>query len=222
MSTIVAPDFEEREGVAQRRGSADRAVEIKSVALRLFAERDFTSVTIKDIARSCNINTALIYYYFENKEDLFRAAIEHAIVQALERYQAMHGKHDDPVAAISDWFDTNAELLGPLGRLIKIMLDYSASPPSFPSVDLLIKQFYETECGILAGNIRRGVADGLFRPVDAERVALFVSTHLDGLVYASMIRCELEFAEMISDLKLWLWDHLGYRERAADASPASS
>ena len=46
------------------------------MALNLFAERNLSSVTIKDIACEIGINTALIYHYFDNTEALFRAAIE--------------------------------------------------------------------------------------------------------------------------------------------------
>jgi DNA-binding transcriptional regulator YbjK len=57
----------------------DRREELAAVALDLFAERNFAAVTIKDIASALGVNTALIYYYFDSKEDLFRAAIESAL-----------------------------------------------------------------------------------------------------------------------------------------------
>ena len=57
-----------------------------AVAMDLFCERDFASVTIKDIARAAKVNSALIYYYFADKEDLFRVMIEHAILRALDNY----------------------------------------------------------------------------------------------------------------------------------------
>ncbi len=67
-----------------KNATKSRAIELTATALDLFAERDFASVTIKDIANACGVNTALIYYYFTNKEDLFRATIENAITEALE------------------------------------------------------------------------------------------------------------------------------------------
>lgn len=78
-----------------------RANELKSAALDVFAERDFASVTIKDIACAIGVNTALIYYYFESKEDLFRATIENAVVQALDIYKHLKEKHDDPLDLIN-------------------------------------------------------------------------------------------------------------------------
>ena len=62
--------------------SAARVDKFLAAALDLFAERNFASVTIKDIARALRVNTALIYYYFDSKTDLFRATIEHAVAGA--------------------------------------------------------------------------------------------------------------------------------------------
>ena len=60
-----------------------------AAALRQFAQQDFNSVTIKDIANSIPVNSALIYYYFENKEALFRASLDYAADLAIARYEEM-------------------------------------------------------------------------------------------------------------------------------------
>ena len=60
-----------------------------AASLDLFAERNFASVTIKDIAKALNVNTALIYYYFDSKTDLFRATIEYAVAGAFENVRAL-------------------------------------------------------------------------------------------------------------------------------------
>jgi AcrR family transcriptional regulator len=45
-------------------------------ALRVFAERGFHRATIKEITREAGIkSSALIYWYFEDKDDLFRAVL---------------------------------------------------------------------------------------------------------------------------------------------------
>ena len=198
-----------------------RADELMSAALDLFAERDFASVTIKDIAHAIGVNTALIYYYFESKEDLFRATVENAVVRALDNYKTLREKHDDPVDLINDWFYNNLQLSDPIRKLVKTMLDYSSSRINFPSVDRLIKQFYDEECSILSDSIRRGIAVGTFKPADADRLALFVSTHLDGIMVAAMIRPAFDLSAAIADLRDLLWQHLGVSE-SADPRTAGS
>ncbi len=59
---------------AQQQEGLDRRRQILEAALRVFAERGFRGATIKEIAREAEIKSpALIYWYFEDKEDLFRA-----------------------------------------------------------------------------------------------------------------------------------------------------
>lgn len=60
----------------QHRRESDRRGQILEAALRVFAERGFHRATIKEIAREAEIkSSALIYWYFEDKEDLFRAVL---------------------------------------------------------------------------------------------------------------------------------------------------
>ena len=48
---------------------------ILDAAELLFATRGFAATTIKQIAAAANVNSALLYYYFENKETLYRETI---------------------------------------------------------------------------------------------------------------------------------------------------
>src|SRR5688572_2794841 len=83
--------------------NAARVDEFLATALDLFAERNFASVTIKDIAERLGVNTALIYYYFDSKTDLFRATIEHAVAGAFENVRALDNKSADPATIIAAW-----------------------------------------------------------------------------------------------------------------------
>lgn len=205
---LKAPTEKQRQEM--KNATKSRAVELTVTALDLFAERDFASVTIKDIANACGVNTALIYYYFENKEDLFRATIENAITEALENYTNLRKRHDDPVDLINDWFDTNLELSGSIRKLVKVMLDYSGSRISISSIDSEINNFYDVERSILSDSIRRGIEQGIFHAADPDRLALFVSTHLDGIMVAAMIRKDFNLDTAMAALREILWFHLGF------------
>ena len=182
-----------------------------AVALELFSQRDYASVTIKDIASARGVNTALIYYYFDNKEDLFRSAIEHAVDRALENYRRLGEKHDDPVDLMRDWFRNNVELSEPIRQLVKVMIDWAGSPARTVSIDALVQQFYAEEARILSSCIRRGIALGTFNAVDAEATAAFVSVHLDGIMVASAIRAGFDIPAAMTDLESQLWRMLGYQ-----------
>lgn len=187
-----------------------RAKELMAVALDLFSRRDYADVTIKDIANAVGVNTALIYYYFDNKEHLFQAMLRHAVERALESYRRLQERHTDPVGLISAWFDTHIQLFEPIRQLVKIMLDYSVLPTANRSVvDEIIRQFYEEERKILSVSVRRGKALGLFRNVDPEITAKLVSTHLDGIMVRSMIHRDFDIPRAIEEFESLFWEHLG-------------
>ncbi len=192
----------------------DRSREITTVALQLFAERGFADVTIKDIAGKLRINTALIYYYFRNKEDLFRACLEAAVYDAMTSYDSIRGADDHPADRINHWFDSNIRLARSISSMVKVMVDYASSSLRLPSVDRLIRRFYEEECRLLARALSEGIASGVFRPVDSNRLARFVSTHLDGIMVTAIIRPDLDIQEAVGTLRGILFDSLGYNVTA--------
>lgn len=196
-----------------RKRSEYSAEKLMRSALELFSQHDFGSVTIKDIAAASGVNTALIYYYYDNKEDLFRAAIEFAIKKALDRYSRLCDSHTDPAYLINEWFDSNLKMATLIRQLVKIMLDYSGSTKHIPSVERLIRKFYTVEVEkILASSIERGISQGQFRKCDALKIAGVVSVHLDGIMVASIIRPNFKIRGALNDLREVLWLHLGWQE----------
>lgn len=181
-----------------------------AVALDLFSRRDYADVTIKDIANAVGVNTALIYYYFDNKEHLFQAMLRHAVEQALENYRKLQERHADPVGLISAWFDTHIQLFEPIRQLVKIMLDYSVLPTANRAVvDEVIRHFYDEERRILSISLRRGQGLGLFKDIDPDVTAKLVSTHLDGIMVRSMIHRNFDVPGAIEEFEGLFWKHLG-------------
>jgi len=191
-----------------------RSDELVNVASDLFMERGFESVTIKDIAQRLGVNTALIYYYFKNKEDLLRAAIENLVDQALQTYEQIHAKHDHPQDVINDWIDTHVQLRDPIRKLVKISLDYRGLRRKSRKIDKAIDRFYENERDILTQVIRKGMDKEIFQTVDASGLAAFISMHLDGIMVASVIRPEIDSTSAMEYLRGVVWRSLGVKQTA--------
>jgi TetR/AcrR family transcriptional regulator len=58
---------------------------ILDAAERLFAEQGFTATTIKQIGKEAGVNSALLYYYYDSKETLYRATLQRILGQLLWR-----------------------------------------------------------------------------------------------------------------------------------------
>ena len=180
-----------------------RAEQILDEALRLFAERHYSNVTIRDIALASGVNPALIYYYFESKEHLFSRALGHAIDQLRAGYETLSGQALDARAEIMAWLDIHISIAPTVTRMTKLMSDHAASNSGETAAGALIAEFYEREKTLLEDCIRRGVASGAFREIEVEKTARTISLQLDGIFYASTSRGDDRIAGDIGDLR-WL------------------
>lgn len=185
-----------------------REAEFLKAALGLFAESNFASVTIKDIAQSLGVNTALIYYYFENKTDLFRAAIDFALENAFANMCAIESGSADPADLISAWLDNHVDRYADIHHFVKIALDYKGSPERDPAVDATIASFYAKERELLSRFIRLGIDQGRFKRVDPGRMAQFISTHLDGCMVRMVILPDFPLKAAVGDLHRLVLGHL--------------
>src|ERR1700760_1559136 len=76
-----------------RAGSRGRPEEsrqgILKAALAEFASQGIAGARTDAIARAAGVNKALLYYYYEDKEGLYRATLEHVFAGLFERERAV-------------------------------------------------------------------------------------------------------------------------------------
>lgn len=197
-----------------RRASSDHRLssgDLARIALDLFAERHYASVTIKEIGRAARVNSAMIYYHFKSKEDLFAAALQNAIDEAFQLFEehCLSDDHEDAMAAIAAWFDVHVILHKRLRNVVKISLDANSLSTVSPEAIQSIKDFYRRENAILQGFIRRGMDAGLFQPVDPVRIATMISTSLDGIMAHSLILEDFDMAGTVEEFKKAIANRLG-------------
>lgn len=61
---------------AERSAAVGTSTRILDAAARLFAERGFHAVSLREITAAANANTAAVHYYFRSKEDLLEAVVD--------------------------------------------------------------------------------------------------------------------------------------------------
>jgi TetR/AcrR family transcriptional regulator len=75
---------------------------ILAAALKEFSAHGFAGARVDLIARRAAINKRMLYHYFGNKEDLFRAVLRRKIA---ERQAWAAASPDDPAESLPAWFD---------------------------------------------------------------------------------------------------------------------
>jgi TetR/AcrR family transcriptional regulator len=131
-------------------------------AERLIASQGFSATTIKQIADAANVNTALLYYYFRDKEALYQAVVDRLLDGLIAMGTTALASETDPVAAVRAIIAGQARLLSGTPSWIRILarelLDHEHSRVGEPA-----RRVASTIFAHLCATIRRGQAMGVFR-----------------------------------------------------------
>ena len=145
---------------------------ILDAAIRCFASKGYAATTIKDLAAEAQVNSALLYYYFVDKQSLYRETLRHVA----QRLSDSAGRRlDDDLApddAIRRFVQQQAEFLiaNPhVPRLfLRELLEHSGRHAEAAVVSLIGGAF-KALCDV----IRRGQEEGMFRAdVDPKYAAI--------------------------------------------------
>jgi AcrR family transcriptional regulator len=101
-------------------------------ALRLFAERGYGGVSNREIVAACGCTKGAIYWYFESKEDLFRAVLSETLADFQMR--------------LADGIDSSATWQQKLGRLFALFVEVLEADDD-PHRDLLMLMLQRTPRG---------------------------------------------------------------------------
>jgi TetR/AcrR family transcriptional regulator len=138
-------------------------------AEELFAEKGFASTSIREIASRAGVNSAMIYYYFEDKQGLYRNIIDFCSNETYRMLLRAFKGRRDPADQLKEFCIEYARAHYLNRDIVKIihreMLADGEDMSDF--VRLYFKKSLDTVCDIL----ERGIDTGKFREVDKELTA---------------------------------------------------
>lgn len=107
------------------RFESEQKARILDAAVRVFGEKGYKGATIRSLGRAAKVNSALLYYYYENKHKLFSESIRMIIQGLLDRFSRPHQPFSSPrdrltylVETIFDYYTEHPERM----RLMAIVL----------------------------------------------------------------------------------------------------
>ncbi len=135
---------------------------ILDAALRCFAAKGYAATTIKDLASEADVNSALLYYYFADKETLYRETLRHVARQLGETTGRRLEDDVSPDEAVRRFVVQQAEFLIAHPHvprlLLREMLEHTGRHAESAIVSL-IGTVFKALCDV----IRRGQQQGVFR-----------------------------------------------------------
>jgi len=135
---------------------------ILDAAEQLFAAQGFTTTTIKQIGRAAGVNSALLYYYFADKDRLYREVLQRFVSRLVARTMAGSEGRGDPEARLRAFVAAQAAALAAhpdIPRLlVREMIDFDAAH-AVEHIQRLAATSFRRLCGL----IEEGQRAGLFR-----------------------------------------------------------
>jgi AcrR family transcriptional regulator len=83
---------------SRQRYNVDTPKRIMAAAARLFSERGYAGVELKDVAAAARVNSASLHYHFHDKRTLYARVIEQAL-QDREAAVPLEGEREGPQSA---------------------------------------------------------------------------------------------------------------------------
>jgi TetR/AcrR family transcriptional regulator len=136
---------------------------ILDAAERLFARQGFTATTIKQIGKEANVNPALLYYYYDSKETLYRAMLQRILGQLLARGTDAIERATSHADRIRAFIRAQTKLLSEHPHFpqlfVREMVDHQAAHAE-QAITTTAAGAFKRLCDVIVA----GQNDGVFRP----------------------------------------------------------
>ncbi len=159
-----------KHAVRWRRRKEDRPAEIVTAALACFHERGFAATRLEDVAARAGVTKGTIYLYFNNKEELFKAVVRGEMIPNIERLEAAVREPASAAELLRRVITVWEQHFVPSSASVipKLIIAESGNFPALARYyrETVVQRFFQ----LIAAIVRRGIADGSFRPVAVEHV----------------------------------------------------
>lgn len=95
--------------------------EILEIAIRLFAERGFSAVSMRDLATACSITPAALYHHFSDKQTLYLEAAKAALKPKMGGLEVVLDKSTDLESMVRNFVKWFAELVATDEAFLRIL-----------------------------------------------------------------------------------------------------
>ena len=134
--------------------------QILDAAERLFAARGFARTTIKDIGIEAGLNSALLYYYFADKDELYREVLRRFVSRLVARTMSELTAAGSPEARVRALLTAQAEMLLANPHFPRLMVRELAESDGAHAVEqfhLLAATTFRRLCELIEEGQRAGI-----------------------------------------------------------------
>ena len=154
---------------------------IIDIARDIFAQFGLKKTTMEDIARLLDKGKSTLYYYFKNKEEIFKAVIEKEENILKERIRQAVEREPSPPKKLKAYVLTKMKYLRNLINFYNALRDEYLKHYSF--IQKIRKKYEEEEIRFVKTILKEGIDKGSFQIKDLGLTSFAIVTALKGLEY---------------------------------------
>lgn len=148
-------------------------------ASEVFSKFGFKKTTLDDISMAAGKTKTGIYYYFQNKESVFKAVVEREIEVVKSETLQLMSELNNPTDKIAGYIKLRYKHLKELSNFYEALKSDFLEGLEF--ITEIRSKYDSLEIGILEGVLSEGNATGEFDVADPAKTSLAISTILKGL-----------------------------------------
>ena len=159
-----------------------RVREILDAACRVVAQHGFQGATVERVAEEAEIAKGTVYLYFQNKDELFTAAVEQGIQNFTAQVRNHVVKALTPIEKLQCLIEASLELSDTYRDFFKTLLlerNFLAASPTHPEAAHML-DLYLSHIHFIEEIIQDGVRVGVFRHHNVEASAFALNEAIRG------------------------------------------
>jgi AcrR family transcriptional regulator len=157
----------------------DARLKIIEIASNIFTHFGFKKTTMEEIALASRKGKSSIYYYFNSKEEIFKAVVEKEAEELKEELYKKISGVEDPAERLKIYITVR------MRKLNKLTNFYSALKSDYLShlefIEEIRKSYDLDEVRVVAGIIQEGIEKEMFTVDDPHLSAIAIVTAMKGL-----------------------------------------
>ncbi len=153
--------------------SKDRATQIFEAAIQVFAYYGFRQATMEQIAGKMGMTKGSLYFYCENKEDLYNKAVSHALLKWQNQVRMAVKAEKDTVQKLITLAIVSNEYLSQDDDLRAILIN-DPQIQSITQAEDRYPNIGNASYGMLRQILEKGVTEKKFKAMDLDHVAGFL------------------------------------------------
>lgn len=154
-------------------------LKIIDIARNIFTHFGFKKTTMEEIAQATRKGKSSIYYYFNSKEDIFKAVVEKEAEELKEELYKKISEIDDPIERLKVYISVRMRKLNKLTNFYTALKSDYLSHLEF--IEQIRKSYDNDEVRVVAGILQDGIERGKFSIDDPQLSAVAIVTAMKGL-----------------------------------------